>query len=135
MVNKSKNISSGSEIEKYFQKEKSKIINQLKFAKKNVPFYKQKLKNINLKNIKTYSNFHKLIPIIKQEEIIKNPQLFCSNKKIFFERHSSNTSGKFKKIFLTKKDLENWIDHTRLTITPYYKSGMLVAHSKRKEKY
>ena len=122
-------------MEKYFKNQKNKIIWQLKFAKKNIPAYKNKLKNINLDKIEDYSDFSKLIPITDSKEVSKNPDFFCSKLPIKFIRYSSSTTGISKKVFLTNEDLELWIKEGRLSITPYFKEKNVVAFSKRKEKY
>lgn len=121
--------------EDYFSLQKDKIIDQLKFAKEKVPYYQEKLKNVDLSNIKNYEDFYNNIPLIEGNEILKNPKKFRSDYSILFTRHSSSTTGKPKEVFLTAQDLEVWKEKGRLTITPYFKPGMIVAFSKRKEKY
>src|SRR3989344_465209 len=124
------------DMEEYWQRESTKILKQLEFAKNNVPFYKEKLKDIDIRNIKNYADFNRFVPTIDQEEVIENPELFKSNCPIEFVRHSSSTTGNPKKVFLTKDDIRQWIVNGRLTITPYYKPKMVVGHSKRTdEKY
>ena len=121
--------------ESYFASQKSKIISQLKFAKKSVPYYKEKLKNVNLSDIKTYEDFCNNIPIIESDDVLNNPKEFSSNLPILFVRCSSSTTGKPKEVFLTARDLKLWVEEGRLTITPYFKQGMVVAFSERKEKH
>lgn len=122
-------------MERYFQDQKEKIIKQLKFAKENIPKYKEILKNVDLNKIQVYADFISKISLIDSEEVVNNPKLFSSNFPIQFIRHSSGTTGKPKKVFLTKDDLILWTKEGRLTSAPYFKEGMVVAFSKRKEKY
>lgn len=121
--------------ENYFQLQKEKIKKQLTFAKENIPFYKEKLKDVDISKINTYEDFSNKIPILENKEVISNGKKFSSNLPILFVRHSSSTSGNPKEVFLTASDLRLWIEEGRLTITPYFKRGMIVAFSERKEKY
>lgn len=122
-------------MEIYFQEQKNKILRQLKFAKENIPAYRNRFADIDLNSIKDYSDFSTKIPIINSEEVVNNPELFCSNLPIKFTRHSSSTTGKPKKVFLTSEDLKLWVEKGRLTLTPYFKEGDIVAFSKREEKH
>lgn len=119
----------------YFIRKKNMIMRQLELAKKNVPFYKNAFKKIDLKKIKNYSDFCNLIPFIDSSEIIENPESFYTGFPYIHIRFSSSTTGNHKKIYLTQHDINHWSTSNRLSITPYFEAGMTVTHSKRKEKY
>ena len=46
------------DMEEYWQRESTKILKQLEFAKNNVPFYKEKLKDIDIRN-NAYSDLNR----------------------------------------------------------------------------
>lgn len=123
--------------EKYFNEIKTDLLRSLEMAFLQSSFYKKlPISDLDFNQIHSYKDFYEKIPLTSQENLVNMPQDFVCNKKdIVFERQSSATSGNIKTIFLTQKDLDNWTVNGSLTLTPYFRPGMLVAHSKREEKY
>ncbi len=123
-------------IDKYFYDCKKEILSQLRYAKNNVPYYKELLAQTRIDAIKTYDDFSKAVPVLNSDTVAEKPlEMIGDGAHIVFKRTSSSASGKSKEIFLTKSDIESWTENGRLSITPYFKSGMTVTHSYREEEY
>ncbi len=121
---------------KYFDICKKDILLQLKYAKDKVPYYKKIFAQIHIDSIKTYDDFSKIIPILNSDTVAEKPlEMVGDGVHIVFKRASSSTSGKSKQISLTQSDLDGWAEYGRLSITPYFESGMTVTHSYRDEEH
>jgi len=105
--------------EEYFQRYRGSIIKQLSFVRDHVPFYR----DLDVESIKTYSDFVEIVPVVSPDEFVRAPEQFYSGLPIEFVRHSSSTSGKAKRVFLTKHDLDHWAAAAAIDLAPYYSGG------------
>lgn len=93
----------------------NRLQNMVDYCIKNVPFYKEKLKESGInsgKQIKNLEDISKL-PFTTKQDIKDNyPDglLAVPMEKVVRIQGSSGTTGKSKISFYTKKDLEVWID-------------------------
>jgi len=93
-----------------------KIKKMVKYVYKNSSFYNNLLKEHNIKpeEIKSLDDFEK-IPLTNPIDILKEEDFCCVKKeRIKKEMRSSGTTGKTKKILLTKSDLNNQINRNVL---------------------
>ncbi|MBI4214441.1 hypothetical protein HY546_00445 [archaeon] len=119
----------------YFQRSKRKILKQLRFACKHIPFYKECLDTSAINHVKSYQDFCQIVPIVESSKFTADPSLFTSRLHPALVRRSSATTGKAKIISLTKHDIEHWIRAGRPTLAPYFYKEIKVVHSRRKEKH
>ena len=87
----------------------------------HVPFYQEKLNNLNMKpeNIQSLQDIRKLPFTVKQDLRDHDPYgLFASPMKDIIRLHaSSGTSGKPTVVGYTKKDIDNWAETIARSIT------------------
>lgn len=90
--------------ENYELEEKNQVL-ELKrlliYAKKNSSYYKEKLKEINVENIKSLEDL-KQLPILEKEELRKNIDNIITTHEV--KNNTGGTTGKAMTVYFTKDD-------------------------------
>ena len=91
-----------------------KIRETMDYAKKNSPFYREKLKGINSYDIDSLNDFAMKVPFTTPEELANKPLDFLCVPQHMISRivtlKTSGTLGDSKRVFFTENDLERTID-------------------------
>lgn len=91
----------------------NKIKETIEYAKENSYFYKEKLKEISVEKITSMKDLQS-IPFTLPEDIKENPFRFLSVSQKEVKRivtlNTSGTSGREKRIFFSKEDIDSTID-------------------------
>lgn len=82
-----------------------KMIDFLKYAQMNSPYYKEKFKNIEIDKLKRIEDLN-MLPILSKEDLRKNMDTIRTiSKKGSVEGHTGGTTGKSLVVLYTKEDM------------------------------
>ena len=93
--------------------QRDKLIETIKMAKENSPFYREHLKDVNVEEIKEISDIERL-PFLEVKDVRENGlRMLCTRQNDISRivtQQTSGTTGESKKIYFTEEDQELTID-------------------------